>query len=208
MAWTAPRTWVTGETVTAALMNAHIRDNLLETSAATVTTAGDIAFADAANSMGSRVGIGAVNTHLVSDGSSPVWRGIATDGDTGSSTGTPSSYVDLGNSGTWAGFSGNPISVSLTTGTAVLVLYGAQLATSSAGANVSLSYAVSDATTVAAADTHMIRYESGAADDFAKFGGFDLRFALTAGTNEFRLHAKVGAGTATITRPEIAVIAF
>lgn len=28
MAWTAPRTWVTGEIVTAALMNAHVRDNL------------------------------------------------------------------------------------------------------------------------------------------------------------------------------------
>ena len=29
MAWTAPRTWVTGELVTAALMNTHVRDNLL-----------------------------------------------------------------------------------------------------------------------------------------------------------------------------------
>ena len=29
MGWTAPRTWVAGETVTAALMNAHVRDNLL-----------------------------------------------------------------------------------------------------------------------------------------------------------------------------------
>lgn len=28
MAWTAPRTWVAGETVTAALMNTHVRDNL------------------------------------------------------------------------------------------------------------------------------------------------------------------------------------
>ena len=28
MAWTTPRTWVSGETVTAALMNAHVRDNL------------------------------------------------------------------------------------------------------------------------------------------------------------------------------------
>ncbi len=27
MAWTSPRTWVAGETVTAALMNAHVRDN-------------------------------------------------------------------------------------------------------------------------------------------------------------------------------------
>lgn len=29
MAWSAPRTWVTSEIVTAALMNAHVRDNLL-----------------------------------------------------------------------------------------------------------------------------------------------------------------------------------
>lgn len=28
MAWTAPRTWVTGEVVTAALLNTHIRDNM------------------------------------------------------------------------------------------------------------------------------------------------------------------------------------
>jgi hypothetical protein len=28
MAWTAPRTWVSGELVTAALFNTHIRDNL------------------------------------------------------------------------------------------------------------------------------------------------------------------------------------
>ncbi len=28
MAWTAPRTWVTGETVTAAIMNTHVKDNL------------------------------------------------------------------------------------------------------------------------------------------------------------------------------------
>jgi len=29
MAWTAPRTWTNGEIVTAAIMNAHLRDNLL-----------------------------------------------------------------------------------------------------------------------------------------------------------------------------------
>lgn len=28
MTWTTPRTWVAGETVTAAIMNAHVRDNL------------------------------------------------------------------------------------------------------------------------------------------------------------------------------------
>lgn len=30
MTWTAPRTWTTGETVSASVMNAHVRDNLLE----------------------------------------------------------------------------------------------------------------------------------------------------------------------------------
>lgn len=30
MAWTAPRTWIAGEVVSAALMNTHVRDNLLE----------------------------------------------------------------------------------------------------------------------------------------------------------------------------------
>ena len=28
MAWTTPRTWVSGEIVTAAIMNQHVRDNL------------------------------------------------------------------------------------------------------------------------------------------------------------------------------------
>jgi hypothetical protein len=30
MAWTAPRTWVTAETVTAAILNTHVRDNTKE----------------------------------------------------------------------------------------------------------------------------------------------------------------------------------
>lgn len=51
MAWTAPRTWVVGEVFTAALANTHIRDNMLETAAAKVTTAGDIVQATAANAL-------------------------------------------------------------------------------------------------------------------------------------------------------------
>ena len=209
MAWTAPRTWVTGETVTAALMNAHIRDNFLETSAATVTTAGDIAFADAANSMGSRVGIGAANSHLVSDGSSPVWRTIATDVDTGSNTfdtaveGT--AYVTLGTAA-W-GFA-SEIEVTVTTGTVALVLWQSTLSNDGAGNSTRLSYSVSSATTVAANDAHANEYESGAANDLAKFGGFDLRTGLTAGSNVFTLEGRGSAGVATIARPEIAVIAF
>lgn len=34
MAWTSPRTWLSGEVLTAALLNLHLRDNMAGTSAA------------------------------------------------------------------------------------------------------------------------------------------------------------------------------
>src|SRR3972149_2928849 len=51
MAWTAPRTWVAAEILTAALLNTHLRDNLLETGPAKVTTQGDLLYATAANAL-------------------------------------------------------------------------------------------------------------------------------------------------------------
>lgn len=76
MAWTAPRTWVTGETVTAALLNTHVRDNLLETAPAKVTTAGDTVYATGANAI-ARLGIGTRRYALrVNAGATaPAWSG-------------------------------------------------------------------------------------------------------------------------------------
>src|SRR4051812_39892788 len=49
MAWTAPRTWVTGELVTASIMNSAVRDNLTELRAGGVAMAsqaiGDLVYA-------------------------------------------------------------------------------------------------------------------------------------------------------------------
>lgn len=73
MAWTAPRTWTTGEVVTGSIMNQHVRDNLLETGPAKVTTAGDMLYATGANAL-NRLAIGASRSILASDGSSPLWR--------------------------------------------------------------------------------------------------------------------------------------
>jgi len=42
MGWTAPRTWVVGEVLTAALLNQELRDHLLETGPAKVATAEDL----------------------------------------------------------------------------------------------------------------------------------------------------------------------
>ena len=72
MAWTNPRTWAVGENVTAALMNTHVRDNMLQTAPARVTTQGDIVFASGANAL-SRLGIAAVNKVLVGGANTPAW---------------------------------------------------------------------------------------------------------------------------------------
>lgn len=53
MAWTAPRTWVAAELVTAAHLNTHVRDNLLETAPARVSAAGQMLYGLGANSIGS-----------------------------------------------------------------------------------------------------------------------------------------------------------
>ena len=49
MAWTTPRTWSTGEVVTAALLNAQIKGNMDLSAGAILTTAGDILYASGAN---------------------------------------------------------------------------------------------------------------------------------------------------------------
>lgn len=66
MAWTSPRTWVASETLTAALLNAHIRDTLNETAPAKVTTKGDIVAATAANTL-ARLAIGSNGYPLIAD---------------------------------------------------------------------------------------------------------------------------------------------
>ena len=74
MSFTSPRTWVTNELVTASFMNTDIRDNMLETAPAKVTTAGDIVYATAANAI-TPLAIGTAGYSLFSGGSAPVWGG-------------------------------------------------------------------------------------------------------------------------------------
>lgn len=71
MAWTAPRTWVTSEVVTAAVMNTHVRDNLVETATAKVTTAGDLVYASGSTAL-ARLGAGD-GSQFLKGGSTPSW---------------------------------------------------------------------------------------------------------------------------------------
>jgi len=64
MAWTSPRTWVALETVTAALMNTHVRDNL--NALMVVTTKGDLAVATASVTL-TRLAVGSNGDILTAD---------------------------------------------------------------------------------------------------------------------------------------------
>jgi hypothetical protein len=87
MAWTAPRTWVAGETVTAAMMNAHLRDNLKAITdpwtAYTPTLAGT----------GWALGNGTLNGHYSRIGSTVQFRAQLV---IGSSTAGPSASPRIG----------------------------------------------------------------------------------------------------------------
>lgn len=58
MAWTSPRTWTTGEVVTAALMNTHLRDNLKAVGDSWVTTGWTPAFAGTGSALGNGTLVG------------------------------------------------------------------------------------------------------------------------------------------------------
>jgi hypothetical protein len=204
MTWNAPATGVTGQVVTAAFWNAQIRDNFLETSAATATTAGDLVYADASNSMGSRLAIGAAGSVLVSTGTAPVWR--VTTGTIGgaSYSGTSTSFAPF-DGVAWG--SGTSVNATLVTGTKALVWYGARsVANATAGARVLLSVAVTGATTIAAAAGIATDDESSAVSDLNSPGRVNLFTGLTGGTNGFQLQGSVTAGTGTVASPYIAVL--
>tara|TARA_R110000824_G_scaffold21078_6_gene78864 strand:- start:3332 stop:3619 length:288 start_codon:yes stop_codon:yes gene_type:complete len=81
VAWTAPRTWVSGELVTAALFNTHIRDNLNALdggrSAITSQAIGDIRYASSTTQL-ARLAAVAAGKVLKSNGTgaAPVWGSL------------------------------------------------------------------------------------------------------------------------------------
>lgn len=206
MAWTAPRTWTTGEVVTAAMMNTHVRDNFLETAAATVTTAGDMVYADAANSMGTRLAIGATGTTLRSSGTVPVYR--VTDGMVGDSTVTnvspPTSFSNL-NVAAWG--LATEVAATVTTGATALVHFGARYVNhTTAGSNVQLSFQITGATTVAASAAWGTISESSASLDFMPAARSHWVTGLTPGSNKFIMNALAStSNTAVIANPYITV---
>lgn len=112
MAWTAPRTWVTGEVLTAALLNLHLRDNLLSTgfsadgvmTARTAATVGLIVTAAAAQTADLQQWkpVGTLRFSISANGD-PLWATSATTAVAGTSGAPPAQvagYVPINVGGT------------------------------------------------------------------------------------------------------------
>ena len=176
MAWTAPRTWVTSEVVTASNMNTHVRDNFLETAPAKAVAASAFIVTDGANSILQRT---------------PELENVDT-----SETTASTSYVDLA----------TVHSESTTTGTRAMIFIKAGISNNTAGAVSYMSYAISGASTASASDIKAVAYESSAANDFAQMGTLTLQDGLNAGVNTWTMKHRVTAGTGTFQRRGFVII--
>lgn len=170
MAWNSPLTFVTGNVLTAAQLNAQVRDNMSETAPAKATTAGRLIVTTGANAVAE--------------------RDVVTDSVATSQTTSSTSYVDLATAGP---------AVTVTTGTKALVTIMSRVTSDTAGGAAFATYAVSGATTIAAADyTRGLVFTISTANQLQRIGVSYLETGLTAGSNTFTMKYRAG-GTASST---------
>jgi hypothetical protein len=180
MAWTAPQTWAANAVLTAADLNIHLRDNMLETMPAKAVTEGSIFVTSGANSI--------------------VERQIVTARVTTSQSTSSTSYTNLATVGP---------TVSVTTGTGAIIFHSCSVQNNGSGFS-SMSWDISGATTRAALDADAIRHDGVAASNPWKLGVTDIVTAvLTPGVNTFTAKYKAESGsTATFADRFICVIPF
>lgn len=178
MAWTAPITWTAGSTLTAAQLNTYLRDNLLLSAPALASTPGAYMVATGANTLAQRKAKSAY---------------IST-----SQTTTSTTMTDLATSGP---------AVTVTTGTRAFVVYSCAISNSGANNATFMSFAVSGATTEAAADSYSISLDGVSATQAPRLSNWRWS-SLTAGSNTFTAKYRVDAGTGTFAQRRISVFPF
>jgi len=182
MAWNAPITWTPGQTLTAALLNAQLRDNMLETMPGKVTGA---------------------NQYLTCTSSGVIQeRKIAVDWALTDGTRTSASYGDLSGGGTGP-------SVTLSTGqNAIVVISCAQVNESADWNEVMSSHAVSGASSIAATDNYCIKTNETNNNTIQASHVMCHDGTLSTGTNTFTMQYRVGTGgnTGRFSKREIMVL--
>lgn len=180
MAWTAPMTAALNATFTAAQFNTNVRDNLLETAAAKISTPSRYAVAVGPNSLETR---GAVEAFI----------------DTFEGT-TSTTFTDLATVGP---------ELSISTGTRALVMFYAQPYETVANESKWMSVAVSGNTTIAASEFWGMLSDGVAADNNSGWATYHLFDNLNPGPNKFTCKYKTGgSGTASFDDRRLAVMPF
>jgi hypothetical protein len=135
------------------------------------------------------------NTHLRDNLNAllPIAASVAT-GQTTAST----SYADLATTGP---------AVTVTTNTSVLVVFGCKMGGAVAGTQYNMGYAVSGATTTAAADANSLQVLVATVGTSTQLSWMDIA-TVTAGSNTFTAKYKVSGDTGTFTNRRIAVFAL
>lgn len=167
MAWTDPMTFRDGRPLTAAQLNTHLRDNLLETAVAKASVPGSYFVTESPHSL------------------IELTTGFA--GITASDTTTSSAYGDLENS------VGPEVTVE--TGSVALVIVTARLVGTGTTGTVRVSHEISGATETEPFDRHSLRVE-GTSDIQGSFvilrtdltpgdNTFTMKYRVTTGTGTF-----------------------
>lgn len=178
MAWTAPMTAVSGAAFTASQFNASIRDNLLQTAAAKATAAGGYFVGTGANTITQRF----LGGDFVSANEST----------------TTTTYVDLATVGP---------TVTLTTGTMVLVSIHSQMQKSTSNSAANVGFAISGATTRAAGTSPYYLYIDGVADAMNwESTGATWLVPVNAGSNTFTMKYRTASATAWYRRRALTVM--
>lgn len=181
MAWTAPMTAVAGSVFTAAQFNTFVRDNLNECPAAKATTPKAYYATSATNQVSERI---------------PGQAGIFTAEST-----TTTSYTDLTTLGP---------QTTVTTGIAALVFIYCFISNNTAGVTSWMSFDVSGASTVAAADIRAISFRPPVVTnptDMRVSAAFYID-TLTPGSNIFTAKYRASSGTANFDSRRILVLPY
>lgn len=168
MAWTAPMTFVANSVLTAAQLNTHLRDNMMETAPAKATTEGGFFVTNGMNSIVERL----IKTARVAAPEST----------------TSTTYTNLTTVGP---------SVTCETGTRAMVMIYCNMTASSNNTMGAMSWAISGATTRSALDMTAARVDGIAASNTVSSVSVDILTTLTPGVNTFTAQYKVGSTSYT-----------
>jgi hypothetical protein len=170
-------TFVANTALTAAQLNTHLRDNLMETATAKATAAGQFFIASGRNTLETRTPASSFVVTL----------------ETASDTGT----VNLTTPGP---------AVTVTTGTRALVFFSMQSSVNNVGGSRSCAYIVTGASDIDRSSQVFIRQDGQQASG-RNFHWFmaDLIEDLTPGVNTFTMTYSVGSGTVSFSRRRITV---